>query len=183
MNPSDPFDRPLALTIAAAIVYVVANAMPLMALSAIGRHASTTIFVGAREMWRQESQVTAVIVALCAVIAPGIYIALMLTILIAVRRPLAPRWVGRLLRWVEVVRPWSMNEVMMLGVLVALTKIAELATVIPGIGMYAVGILVVLLAAISSTFDPRAMWERVHWASGPRRWAESDAGTSARSTR
>ena len=41
-------------------------------------------------------------------------------------------------------QPWSMNEVMMLGILVALIKIAELATVEPGIGMYAVGALVVL---------------------------------------
>ena len=42
-------------------------------------------------------------------------------------------------------RPWSMNEVMLLGIPVALIKIAELATVEPGIGMYAMGALVILL--------------------------------------
>jgi len=41
-------------------------------------------------------------------------------------------------------QPWPMNEVMILGILVALIKIAELATVEPGFGMYAVGALVVL---------------------------------------
>ena len=51
-------------------------------------------------------------------------------------------------------QPWSMNEVMMLGILVALIKIAQLATVIPGIGMYAVGVLVVLLAAITVDLRP-----------------------------
>ena len=67
-------------------------------------------------------------------------------------------------------RPWSMNEVMMLGILVSLTKIAALAQVIPGIGMYAVGVLVVLLAAIAVSFDPRAIWERVEWVEkDPRR--------------
>ena len=59
-----------------------------------------------------------------------------------------------------------MTEVMMLGILVALIKIAQLATVIPGIGMYAVGALIVLLAAIMVTFDPREIWTRVVWADG-----------------
>ena len=47
-----------------------------------------------------------------------------------------------------------MNEVMMLGILVALIKIAELATVNAGIGMYAVGAIVLLFPAIMVTFDP-----------------------------
>ena len=59
-----------------------------------------------------------------------------------------------------------MNEVMILGILVALIKIAELATVEPGIGMYAVGALVVLFAAIMVTFDPREVWKRIEWADG-----------------
>jgi len=58
----------------------------------------------------------------------------------------------------------SMNEVMILGILVALIKIAELATVEPGIGMYAVGALVGLFAAIAMSVDPREIWERVEWA-------------------
>ncbi len=61
-------------------------------------------------------------------------------------------------------QPWSMNEVMLLGILVALIKIAELATVDPGIGMYAVGVLVVLFPAIMVSFDPREIWKRIEWA-------------------
>jgi paraquat-inducible protein A len=59
-----------------------------------------------------------------------------------------------------------MNEVMLLGVLVALIKIAELATVIPGVGMYGVGLLVLLLPAIMVSFDPGEIWKRVRWADG-----------------
>ena len=77
-------------------------------------------------------------------IAPGLYILFMLTVLTAVRRPPAPHWVGEMLRWGLHMQPWSMYEVMLLGILVALIKIAELATVDPGIGMYAVGVLVML---------------------------------------
>ena len=59
-----------------------------------------------------------------------------------------------------------MNEVMILGILVALIKIAELASVEPGIAMYAVGALVVLFSAISVTIDPREAWKRIEWADG-----------------
>ena len=57
-----------------------------------------------------------------------------------------------------------MIEVMLLGVLVALTKIADYATVIPGVALFALVALVVLLAAMQSSFDPREVWDRVEWA-------------------
>lgn len=126
---ADPLDRPLALTLAAAIVFIVANTASLMGLSAVGRFASTTIPNGAYEMWLQDQKITAVIVAFCAVIAPGAYILFMLTLLLAIRRPPAPHWVGELLRWGNTMQPWSMGEVMILGIMVALIKIAELASV------------------------------------------------------
>ena len=164
--PTDSLDRTLALTLTAAIVLIVANTSPLMGLSAVGRQASTTIIGGAYQMWVQGQQVTAVIVGFCAVIAPASYILFMLTVLLAVRRPPAPQWVGEMLRWAYSMQPWSMSEVMLLGILVALIKIAELATVEPGIGLYAVGGLIVLFAAIMVTFHPREVWKRVEWADG-----------------
>jgi len=160
----DPIDRPLALTLTAVLVLLIANTAPLMDLSAVGRHARTTIVGGAYEMWVQGQELTAVIVAFCAVIAPAIYLVFLVTVLLAVRRPPAPHWVGELLRWATSMQPWSMNEVMLLGILVALIKIAELATVDAGIGMYAVGALVVLFPAIMVTFDPDEVWQRIKWA-------------------
>lgn len=162
----DPLDRPLALTLAAVVAFVLANTTSLMGLSAVGRFASTTIPYGAYEMWMQGERITGAIVAFCAVIAPGAYILFMLTVLLAVRRPPAPHWVGELLRWGTWLQPWSMGEVMILGIMVALIKIAELATVDVGIGMYAVGAMVVLFTAIATTFDPREVWRRVEWADG-----------------
>src|SRR5215813_10151376 len=160
---AEPSDLPLALTVTAAIAFIVANTAPLMSLSAVGRHASTTIGGGAKEMLFQGEAITAMIVAFCAVIAPAGYILFMLAVLLAARRPPAPHWVDEMLRGAELMRPWSMNEVMLLGILVTLIKIAELATVDPGIGMYAVGALVVLFPAIMVTFDPGEIWQRVEW--------------------
>lgn len=175
--PRDPLDLPLALTFTAAIFLIIANTIPLMGLSVLGLTASTTILGGALEMWQTGEPITATVVAFCAVIAPGLYTLFMLTVLIAARRPPAPHWVGEMLRWALSMQPWSMIEVMMLGILVALIKIAELATVDPGIGMVAVGVLVVLFPAIMVSFDPREVWKRVEWDDGTMHPMSAGRGT------
>lgn len=179
----NPIGRTLALTIGAAIALIIANTMPLMGLSAVGRESSTTIIGGAHEMWLQGSEITAVIVAFCAVIAPAAHVLFLLTVLLAVRRPPAPRWVGELLRLAHFMQPWSMTEVMMLGILVALFKIAQLATVIPGIGMYAAGLFVALMAGILVSFDPHEVWKRVEWADGESPPMTSDTAPARAGTR
>ncbi len=156
-------DRALALTVAAAISLIIANTVPLMQLRVAGRFASTTIAGGAYEMWLQGQRITSVLVVFCAVLAPAAYLLLMLTILLAARRSPMPQWTGELMRWLSHLQVWSMLEVVMLGILVALTKIAELATVDPGIGMYAFGAVVMLIPAIMVNFDAREIWLRVKW--------------------
>jgi paraquat-inducible protein A len=164
-RPIDPIDRPLALAVAAAIVFIVANTAPLMELSVVGRSADTTIGGAVYQMWEQGERLTAVVMAFCAVLAPGGYIVFMLTVLLAARQPPVSVGIGEMLRWASSMQAWSMSEVMILGILVALIKIAELATVEPGIGMYALGALVLLLAGIAMTFDASEIWKRVEWAS------------------
>ena len=56
-----------------------------------------------------------------------------------------------------------MIEVMMLGVLIALVKIADYATVIPGVALFVLGALVFVLAAMQSCFDAREVWEKIEW--------------------
>jgi paraquat-inducible protein A len=163
---SGPRDLPLALTIAAAIAFVIANTSPLMDLSVVGRVASTTIAGGAYEMWLEGEQIVGVLVAFCAVVAPGGYLLFMLTLLLAARRSPPPRWIAELLRWAHHFQVWSMLEVMLLGILVALIKIAQLATVQAGIAMYAVGALVLLVPAIMVSFDARELWQRIEWVDG-----------------
>jgi len=165
-RPSGSVDRALALTVTAAIVFILAHTTSLMGVSAVGRASSTTIFGGVLQMWEDGERITAVIVLFCAGIAPGAYIAFMLTVLLAVRRPPAPLWIGEMMRWGHTMQPWSMNEVMILGILVALIKIAELATVEAGVGMYAMGGLVVLFPAIALSIDEHETWKRIEWADG-----------------
>jgi paraquat-inducible protein A len=161
-------DLALALTITTAIALIIANSFPLMELHVVGRSASTTIPGGAYEMWMQGQRMISVLVAFCAVIAPAAYTLFMLAILLAARRSIVPHWAGETLRWVGHLQVWSMLEVVMLGVLVALTKIAQLATVDPGVGMYAFGAAILLIPAIMTSFDMRVLWQRVEWSDGTR---------------
>jgi paraquat-inducible protein A len=167
-NSARSRDLPLALAIATAIALIVANTLPLMELHVVGRFASTTIAGGAYQMWQEGQPLTAVLVAFCAVIAPAFYIMFMLTLLTAARRSSVPHWAGEMLRWVGHLQVWSMLEVVMLGILVALTKIAELATVEPGVGMYAFGAAILLIPAIMTNFDKQELWRKIAWNAGER---------------
>ena len=165
----DSLSRTLALSLAASVVYVVANAVPMLSLKAVGHQASTTVFGGAVQLWNDGQEIVAGLVLFAAVVAPGLQIAVMLAVTLGARHAHPSRWVGALLRHYPTTRTWSMIEVMLLGVLVALIKIAELATVIPGTAQFALGALVFLFAAIQATFDPREVWDRIEWAAdGPR---------------
>lgn len=160
----DSYNRSLALTLAALVLYLIANAVPMLGLHAVGREAFTTVVGGAQQLWSNGQQMVSVLVLFAAVISPALQISFLLAILIGCRRERPPVWVGLLLRHLEFTRTWSMIEVMLLGVLVALTKIADYAHVILGTALFALFALVVLLAAIQSCFDPREVWERVEWA-------------------
>ena len=160
----DSFNRTFALTVAALVLYLIANAVPMLGLHAVGREAFTTVIGGAQQLWNNGQQLVSVLVLFAAVISPALQIGFLLAILIGCTRERPPAWVGLLLRHLEFTRTWSMIEVMLLGVLVALTKIADYATVIIGTAFFALFALVILLAAIQSCFDPREVWERVEWA-------------------
>jgi paraquat-inducible protein A len=161
---ADSINRTLALTIGAAILYVIANSVPMLGLTIVGRDASTTVIGGARHLWENNQVLVGVLVLFTAVIATALQIGFMLAIMLAVHFRRTPQWVGTLLRHHPATRTWSMIEVMMLGVLVALIKIADYATVVPGIALFVLWSLVFLLAAIQANFDPRLVWDKIEWS-------------------
>lgn len=159
-------ERTLALSLAAAILYVVANSVPMLSLDAVGHRASTTVIGGAQQLWHDGREAVAALVLFTAVVAPGLQIVLMLVIGLGARRARPRRWVAMLLRHHPTTTLWSMIEVMIIGVLVALIKIADYATVVPGTALFALGALVFLLAGLQASFDRREVWQRVEWVAG-----------------
>jgi paraquat-inducible protein A len=175
----DSLNRTLALSLAAAVLYVIANSTPMLSLTAVGRSASTTVFGGAEQLWEDGQEIVAVLVLFAAVVAPALQISFMLMTVLGAQRPRPPAWVATLLRHHPTARTWSMVEVMLLGVLVALIKIAELATVIPGVALFSLGALVFVFAGIQASFDRREVWERIAWAEADARQGVADAMAEA----
>ena len=160
----DSLNRTFALTLAAAVLYLIANSVPMLGLTIVGRDASTTVIGGAQHLWDNGQRLVGVLVLFTAVIAPALQIGLMLAIVLGAMRERAPKWVGAVLRHHPITRIWSMIEVMMVGVLVALVKIADYATVIPGIALFVLWVLVFILAGMQASFDSREVWEKLEWA-------------------
>lgn len=163
-HKTDSLNRTLALSIAALALFVIANSVPMLGVNAVGRESFTTVAGGTQQLWQDGEKIVAVLVFFAAILSPALQIGLLLLITLGCGRPRPPFWVGVLLRHVQFFRTWSMIEVMLLGVLVALTKIAEIATIIPGLALFSLFGLVMLLAAMDSCFDPREVWERIEWA-------------------
>lgn len=160
----DSLNRTLALTLAAATLYIIANSIPMLGLTIVGRDSSTTVIGGAIHLWNDGPAIVGVLVLFTAVIAPALQIGFMLAIVLGANLQRPPRWVGTLLRHQPTARIWSMIEVMLIGVLVALVKIADYATVIPGLALFVLGVLVFLLAGMQANFDSREVWGRIQWA-------------------
>jgi paraquat-inducible protein A len=167
----DSLNRTLALSVAAIFLYIIANSVPMLGLTAVGRESFTTIIRGAEILWEHGMRGVSALVFFTVVLAPALQIGFQLLLILGAHYEQPPAWVGTLLRYLPSTRIWSMLEVILLGVLVALTKIAEYATVIPGHALFALGALVIVLAAMQSSFDSREIWERVEWAHGRKKSA------------
>jgi paraquat-inducible protein A len=125
---------------------------------------------GAEQLWDDGQEIVAGLALFTAVVAPALQIGFMLAVVLGARRERVPQWVGTVMRHHPTAVTWSMIEVMMLGVLVALIKIADYAKVIPGLALFVLGALVFLLAAMQAAFDPREVWDRIEWVeTGARR--------------
>ena len=153
-------ERTLALALAASVLFVVANAFPFLSFEMQGRVTQTTLATGVFDLWEQGVPQIAVLVGFTAVLAPLAQLALLLYLLLPLhfdRVPWQMPWMFRLLRHIQ---PWSMMEVFLVGILVAVTKLVDLATVIPGLALWAFGGLIVVLAGALASLDPEAVWER-----------------------
>ena len=160
---SEHLHRVLPLTLAASVCFVLANSYPIVAIEVAGNRSSTSLIGAILELYRQGVPGVALLVLLTAVVAPAAQIVLLAYAFwsLAARRRLpgvAP--IGRLLHHL---RPWSMAEVFMLGALVSLVKLAGVARVIPGIGMWALFAVIFLTAAAQAAFDVKGYWEKA-WA-------------------
>ncbi len=153
----------LAVTLAAAILFVIANATSVLGIEFGGVHTEANIWIAALSLDQGWIFWAALALAVTMFLVPMLQITLLLWVLafasVAVRAP-AYRHALILLHHV---RPWSMTEEFLLGALVAIVKLSAWVHIVPGEGIWAIAGLTILLA-ILSRFDSRAWWECVERA-------------------
>ena len=154
-------DRVLPVTLAAAVMFVLANTSPIVAIEVAGSRSSTSLLGTVVELYRQGVTGVAGIVLLTGFVAPAAQLLLLVYALVAlaIRRRL--RGLPAAVRLLAALRPWAMVEIFMLGALVSLVKLVGLARVIPGIGLWSLFAVIILTAAAHATFDVAGYWERI----------------------
>ena len=157
----DSISRTWALLITAIIMYIPANMLPMMNTSSLFGSQSDTIMSGVVYFWTSGSWYLALIIFFASIMVPMLKMIALVLLLVTVQR--RSRWQvaqrARLYRLVELVGRWSMLDIYVVAVIVALVQLKALATITPGAGAIAFGSVVVLTMFAAMTFDPRLIWD------------------------
>jgi paraquat-inducible protein A len=159
-NQPQSLDRTLAFVLGAAVLFLVANAFPIMSLDAQGLRTSSTITGAAWALHEEGMTSVGLLVFATAVLVPALEVFLLLYLLVPLRGGVLPHGLRIGFRIVDALEPWGMVEVFMLGALVAFSKLRHIATVHPGEALYAMAGFILLLTAAAASFEKRAFWQR-----------------------
>jgi len=151
-------DHAIALSVAGLVLFAIANIFPFMTFKLEGREQVSTLITGVLEFLDQGLWPLALLVFAVTIFIPLAKMLGTLAVLIPVRYGLRVRGLGRLFRIVEIMHPWAMMEVFMLGVLVAYVKLTDLAILDLGPALIAFAALIFVLAAAESSIEPREIW-------------------------
>ena len=153
--------RTWALVLAAVIFYIPANLLPVTVVISFGKAQADTIMSGviyfvATGMWP-----IALVIFVASILVPMLKLSILIFLLISVQRKSTwrPKDRTRLYRITEAVGRWSMVDIYVVTILVALVNLGNLATIKagPGAGFFAAVVVITIFAAMS--FDPRLIWD------------------------
>ena len=142
--------RMAAITLAALILYVIAQCCPIVELDVNGNVSRATLLGAILVLWQGQMQLVAATVLAFTVLLPAIE-------LLSLAGGHKPRSFNLLLHAVHLARRWGMTEVLMIGILITIVKMTSLATVVLQPGLFAFAALTLMLAIVVS-FDPKTLW-------------------------
>jgi paraquat-inducible protein A len=156
--------RAWTFLVAAIILYIPANVLPIMTTESLFGSQSDTIMSGVAFLWANGSWPLAVIVFVASIVVPLLKMLAMLTLLIAVHRGVNVHCTDltKLYRLLELIGRWSMLDIFVVAILVTLVQLQLVATVTPDKGALAFGAVVVLTMLSTMSFDPRLIWDSTH---------------------
>jgi paraquat-inducible protein A len=160
---ANSLSKTTAFLVAAFVMYLPANAYPILTLVSFGAESHETIVGGILQLIKSEQWSIAIIVFVASVFVPIFKIAALSFLVLSVHLKIhwKPGVRTKLYRFVEWIGRWSMIDIFMISVLIALVKLNALATVEAGPGALAFAAVILLTMFASKTFDPRLIWDQL----------------------
>lgn len=162
LRKPDSVNRTVALMLAAAALYVPANMLPMMSMTELGTATDNTIIGGIIYFWKGGAYPIALVILTASIIIPLLKIIALSWLCLAASGKLhpSPAILGRIYWLTELFGRWSMVDIFVVGILVALVQLGNYMTVTPGPGALAFAGVVVLTMFAAMSFDPRLLWDR-----------------------
>lgn len=157
----DSIDRTIAWTIASLVLFGVAITFPFLSMKSGPIFQQTALLSGVQNLYLQGETVLASLVLLTCVVIPLLQMFILLFIFIPLKINKKIKYSIPVFRLFQHINPWSMMEIYLLGILVAIVKLAKMATIIPGLAVIAFGLLVIVLTFAMSSVDKHMVWERL----------------------
>ncbi|ATC65671.1 paraquat-inducible membrane protein A [Nibricoccus aquaticus] len=161
------FSRSLAFTLAAAIMLIPANLLPILTSDTGGVSRIDTIYSGILGLFESGLWPLALIVAAASLLIPFIKLGGLVVLMLAARRGPSPhaRRLTRLYAVLDFIGRWSMLDVFLVAFLTSAVRFGALSTIRPGAGIVAFAAAVVLTILATHAFDPRTLWLQPHRSS------------------
>lgn len=160
-NSPDSLNRTLVFSLTAAILFIIANAYPILGIEIQGTRNATNLYGAVLSLWSQEMRMISSLVCVTTILVPAIELTMMIYLLLPLSMRRIPPGIGLILRILQSVKPWGMVDVFMLGVLISLVKLTDSSSIIPGVALWSFGGLTLFLAAVAVSFNPRDVWARL----------------------
>lgn len=159
----DSIMRTWAFLIAAYLLYIPANLLPIMETRSLFGMQDDTIMSGVVFLWLSGSWPLALLVFVASIVVPLFKLLALSALVLSVQRrsSLRPIQRTRLYRLIEIIGRWSMLDIYVVALLVALVQLKSFAAIAAGPGAVAFGAVVVLTLMASKCFDPRLIWDSV----------------------
>ena len=154
----DAMNRCIALYLTALMLWIMANSFPFLSLKVGGLVEVNSLYSGGYALYEFGMPELGILVFLTSIVFPFITILGMLYLLIPLRFGHVPPYRGLMVRVVTALEPWSLIGVFFLGTLISIVKLQDLATVIPGISLFAFAALLFLYSAARANFDSEMLW-------------------------
>jgi paraquat-inducible protein A len=153
--------RTWALLITAAIIYIPANVLPIMTVSSLGQGDPSTIMSGVIQLVQHGMIPIAAVVFIASILVPTFKLVGIALLLFSVQRrqPLSARQRIWMYRFIEFIGRWSMLDIFVIAILVAVVNFGRLASVEANLGAIAFASVVILTMLAAVTFDPRLIWD------------------------